>query len=132
MDGVSGISVAQVILDQPEIVTPIRQSKAAGVSQRVRMDLRQAGALRCGRDQVIDRLPGERLAAFGDEEPRESVPTGGQIALDRTEFIPADGLFDGQPVVAVHPLAAQVADFVRGRVHDRGGGPSLHRVERRQ
>jgi hypothetical protein len=30
MDGVSGIAVAQVILDQPEIVSPIRQSEAAG------------------------------------------------------------------------------------------------------
>ena len=28
MDGVSGVAMAQVILDQPEIVTPIRQSEA--------------------------------------------------------------------------------------------------------
>jgi hypothetical protein len=52
----SGIAVAEVILDQPEIVAAIRESKAAGVPQHVRMDRRQAGARRHGRDQVIDRL----------------------------------------------------------------------------
>ena len=99
MDGVSGIAVAQVILDQPEVVTSIRQSEATGVSQHVRMDRQQAGALRRGRDQLIDSLTGERLAAFGDEEPGESVQTGGQIALDRAEFITGDRLFDPEPVL---------------------------------
>src|SRR5437588_12756780 len=82
MDGVPGVAVAQVILDQPKIVTPIRASEAAGVSQHVRMDWRQVGARRRGRDQIIDRLTDEQLAAFGDKEPGEAVPTGGQIALD--------------------------------------------------
>jgi hypothetical protein len=33
MDSVSGVAMAKVILDQPEIVTPIRESEATGVSQ---------------------------------------------------------------------------------------------------
>ena len=72
----SGVAVAKVILDQPEIVAPIRESEAAGVPEHVRMDRRQSGSLRRGRDQVIDGLTGERLAAFGYEEPGEPVRTG--------------------------------------------------------
>ena len=37
MDGMPGIAVADVILDQQEIVAPIREGKAAGMPQRVRM-----------------------------------------------------------------------------------------------
>jgi len=99
MDDMSGVAVAQVILDQPEIVSPIRQSETAGVSQHVRMHRWQTRSLRRGRDQLMDRLPGEWLAAFGDEEPGKSVPTGGQIAPDRAELITGDRLFDGQPVL---------------------------------
>ena len=32
MSGVSGVAVAKVILDQPEIMAPVRQGEAAGVS----------------------------------------------------------------------------------------------------
>ena len=38
MDGMSGVAVAKVILDQPEIVAPIRESEAARVPQHVRMN----------------------------------------------------------------------------------------------
>jgi hypothetical protein len=69
MDGMSGIAVAQVVLDQPEIVTSIRESEAAGVPQHVRMNRRQAGTPRRDRDQVIDGLTSERLAALGYEKP---------------------------------------------------------------
>ena len=69
MDGMSGIAVAKVILDQPEVVAPIRECEATGVPEHVRMNRRQYGTLRRGRDQVIDGLTGERLAAFRDEEP---------------------------------------------------------------
>jgi hypothetical protein len=37
MDGISGIAVAEIILDQPEIVASIRESEAAGVAQHVRI-----------------------------------------------------------------------------------------------
>ena len=130
MDGMSGIAVAEVILDQPEIVAPIREREAAGMPQHVRMDRRQSGARRRGRDQVIDGLTGERLAALGDEEPGESVRTGCQIAFDRAEFITRDRLFDGQPVLetpnpeaglievdVVSPQADRLADAQAMAVH---------------
>ena len=76
MDGMSWVAVAEVILDQPEIVAPNRESETTGVPQHVRVNWRQSGARRRGPDQVIDGLAGERLAAFRDEEPGESVRTG--------------------------------------------------------
>jgi hypothetical protein len=99
MDGMSGVPVAEEVLDQPEVVAPIREGEGAGVPQHVGMDRRQSGAPRRGRDQVIDGLTGVRLDAFQYEEPEESIRTGGQIALDRAEFIARDRLFDGQPVL---------------------------------
>jgi len=95
----SGVAVAQVILDQPEIVAPIRQGEAARVPQHVWMDRRQSGTPCRRRDQVVDRLTGECLATLRYEQPGESVQTGGQIALDRAEFITRDRLFDSQPVL---------------------------------
>jgi hypothetical protein len=56
MDGMSGVAVAKVILDQPEIVAPIRQSETTGASQHVRTDWRQAGARRSGRDPLAGYL----------------------------------------------------------------------------
>ena len=107
MDGMSGIAVAKVILDQPEIVAPIRECEAAGVPQHVRMNRWQASTRRRGRDQVIDGLTGERLAALGYEKPGKAVCTGCQIALDRAKFITRDRLFDGESVLeAPNPEAS--------------------------
>ena len=64
MDVMSGVAVAKVILDQLEIVAPIRECEAARVPEHVRMDRREFRARRRGRDQVIDGLTRERLAAF--------------------------------------------------------------------
>jgi hypothetical protein len=99
MNGMSGVAVAQVILDQPEVVPPVRQGEAARVPQHVWMNWRKAGAGRRGRDQVVDRLAGQRLGAFGDEEPREAVRSGGQVAFDRAEFVTRDRLLDGKAVL---------------------------------
>ena len=70
----------------------IRPGEATGVSQHVRMDRRQAGALRAGRDQVIGSLTGERLAAFGDEEPGERSHDSPELCdkLGQTELVQAD------------------------------------------
>jgi hypothetical protein len=106
MDGMSGIAVAKIVFDQPEVVAPIREREATGVPQHVRMNRRQAGTLRRDRDQVIDGLTSERLAALGYEEPWEAVRTGCQIALDRAELIARDRLFDGQPVLETPDLEA--------------------------
>jgi hypothetical protein len=59
MGRVPGITVAEVILDQSEIVAPIREREAARVPEHVRMDRRQPGTRRRDRDQIIDGLTGQ-------------------------------------------------------------------------
>src|ERR1700682_3391086 len=116
----SGVALAQLLLDKPEIVAPIRQGEAARVAQHVWMDRRQSGTPRRGRDQVVDRLTGECLATFGYEQPGESVQTGGQMALDRAEFITRDRLFDSQPVLeATNPKACLIEVDVVAAQADR-------------
>jgi hypothetical protein len=92
MDGMSGVAVAQVNLDQPEIVAPIRQSEAAGVPQHVRMYWRQPGTRRRLGDEIVHRLTRERLPTFGDEQPGERVGAARHVSLDRAEFIAGDGM----------------------------------------
>jgi hypothetical protein len=60
----SKVAVAEVILDQPEIVALIGEGETAGVPEHVRMNRRQSGSFRRGRDRVIDRPARDRLAAF--------------------------------------------------------------------
>ena len=125
MDGMSGVAVAQVILDQPEIVAPIRQSEAAGVPQHVRMDRRQTGTHRGGCDQVIDSLTGQRLATFRDEEPGKSIQTGCQIAFKSLE----DWLRDQAAVVGAVP--DRLVARLEARCRELSiGPPSADRVDR--
>jgi tellurite resistance protein len=65
--------MAEVVLDEFEVVALIGQREAARMVQRVRMHTRQASTF--GRDG--DQVAGERLAAFGDEQPGQRVATGG-------------------------------------------------------
>ena len=62
MEGVPGVAVAEVVLDQAEVISLVGQREAAGVPQRVRMHVRQAGPSGRSTDEVVDRLPGERRA----------------------------------------------------------------------
>jgi hypothetical protein len=45
MDGISGVAVAKVILDQPEIIVPIREGEAAAEPKYVSMNRLRSGAL---------------------------------------------------------------------------------------
>lgn len=45
MDGMPGIAMAQVVLDEPQVVPLVSQDEPAGMTQRVRMDARQSGTL---------------------------------------------------------------------------------------
>ena len=61
MDRVPEIAVAEIVLDQTQIVSFVRQREAAGMTQRVRVDARKTGALRRRRDEVV-----HPLASAGD------------------------------------------------------------------
>ncbi len=52
-----GVAVAEVVLDQPQIMALVGEGVAAGVPQRVRVDAWQAGALSGEAHEVADSLP---------------------------------------------------------------------------
>lgn len=60
------------------------------------MHVGQASAPRRHGDQVIDGLPGERLTALGNEQPRQRVGASGEVAFDGSQLVARDRLFDGQ------------------------------------
>jgi hypothetical protein len=51
------------------------------------MHVLETGALRRRADQVVDGLACHRLAALGDEQPRQLVLARAEIALDGAEFV---------------------------------------------
>jgi hypothetical protein len=75
------VAVAEVILDQTEIVAPVGESEAAGVPEHVGMDVGQPGADRRDGDQIVDGLAGERLVPLGREQPRQPVGAGSEIGV---------------------------------------------------
>lgn len=91
--------MAQVILDQAEIVALVREIKATGMAQHVRMHRRQLGALRGGGDQIVHRLAGERLAPFRHEQPGQGIAAQGEITFDGPQLIAGDRMFHGQAVL---------------------------------
>jgi hypothetical protein len=76
------VTVTEVILDEAQIVAAIGEIKAARVAQHMGPDGWQASARRSAGNQVIHGLPGERLPAFGDEQPRKFVGARGEVPLD--------------------------------------------------
>ncbi len=116
----SGVAMAKVILDQPEIIARIRECESTEVRQYVRMDWGQSGVRRPGRDQVIDGLACTRLAALGYEKPGKAVGARCQIALDRAKFVTRDRLFDGESVLeAPNPEAGLIEVDVVAAQADR-------------
>ena len=71
VNGVPGITVAEVVLHHPQIRASVGQIKAAGVAERVRMRVLQSRDLGRSVDQVVDSLARQWLPAFGHEQPRQ-------------------------------------------------------------
>src|SRR6478672_4954912 len=94
VDGVSGIAVAEVVLDEAQVVPLVGEREAAGMAQRVRVHTQQTGTLGRRGDQVIDRLPSHGLTALGDEQPGQRVGTGSKVAPDGAQLVTGDGLLD--------------------------------------
>ena len=87
MSRVLGIAVAEIVLNEAQVISAVGEREAAGVTKHVRMDFRQSSPLaRCG-DDVVDGLAGEWLGALGDEEPRQMILARGKPALNGTQFI---------------------------------------------
>jgi hypothetical protein len=94
----------EIVLDEAQVVAAIRKIEAARMPQHVRPNRRQAGTRRRAGYQVIHRLPGKRLCAFGDEQPGELVDTSGEIPLDCAQLVAGDWLLDREAILETsHP-----------------------------
>src|SRR5208283_4136413 len=119
VDGVPGIAVPEVVLDEAQVVPLVSEREATGVPQRVRVGARQAGTLRCHRNQVIHSLPGERLITLGDEQPGQRIGARSKVSLDGAQFVTRDRLLDRQSALeAAHPQSGAVeVEFVPAQAH---------------
>ena len=109
----------EVVLNEAQVVPLVSEREATGVPQRVRVGARQAGTLRCRRNQVIHSLPGERLITLGDEQPGQRIGARSKVSLDGAQFVTGDRLLDGQPALeAAHPQPGAVeVEVVAAQAH---------------
>src|SRR5215210_6935026 len=104
MDRVFGVAMAQVVLDEAQIVALVGQIEAARVAQHMRMDRAEPRPLGCRADKVVHRLARKRLAALGDEQPRQPIRPRGEIALNGAQLGAGDWLLDREAILQpLHP-----------------------------
>lgn len=65
--------MAEVVLDQAQVVAAIGEGKPTGMAKHVGMDMADPGTFSGDCEDIVDGLPGERLLPFGDEQPRQPV-----------------------------------------------------------
>jgi hypothetical protein len=76
------------------------------MAQRVRVDVAETGAPGGGGDEIVSRLPGQGLASLGQEQPRQSIRSGGEVTLDGAELVAGDRLLDRKAALEpAHPQA---------------------------
>ena len=59
--------MAEIVLDQAQVVAAIGKIVATGVAQRVSVDVAETGTPGGGGDEIVSRLTGEGLVALGQE-----------------------------------------------------------------
>ncbi len=79
MHRVLGVAVAEVILDEPEVVALVRQVETAGVPQRVRVNPFEASSLGGHIHHVVDRLAGQWLREFTEDVPEAFFPCSDEV-----------------------------------------------------
>src|SRR3954452_571315 len=119
VDGVSGIAVAEVVLDEAQIVPLVGEREATGMAQRVWVHTQQTGTLGRHGDQVIDRLPGHGLTALGDEQPGQRVRAGGEIPAEGAQLVAGNRLLDRETALeAAYPQPGAVeVELVPAQAH---------------
>ena len=81
--GVPGLPMAEIVLDQAQVVAAVGETVAAGVAQRVRVDVAETGAPGGGGDEIV-----RRLVPLGQEQPGQAIRAGGEMTLDGAELGP--------------------------------------------
>ena len=93
------------------------------MAQHVGVDRPQAGARRSRTNDVVHRLPGERLAALGEEKPWQMVTARSQPASDGAQLVAGDGLLDRETILEPfdpdsRPLQVHLVPTKRDRLAD--------------
>lgn len=88
--------MAEIILDQSQVIAAIGEGEAAGMSEHVRVNMSQASTDAGLSDQIVHRLPGHRLLPFGDKQPRKPVVALPQPTSDRPQLVALDGMLDAE------------------------------------
>ncbi|HRX71283.1 MAG TPA: hypothetical protein P5329_08935 [Candidatus Competibacteraceae bacterium] len=89
-----GIAMAEIVLNQTQVITLIGKIKTTGMSKHMRMYRAEFGALRRCIHQVIHRLPGHGLIALGQKQPGQRIAAGAEIAFDGPQLIAGDRVLD--------------------------------------
>ena len=80
MNGVLGIAMPKVILDQPQVVAAVSQAEAAGMSKHVRMHGRQPA----GSGSAI--VAGSDRALSFEGHPSVTIPPGAPVISDPVDL----------------------------------------------
>src|SRR5215207_10172671 len=91
---VPGFTMAEIVLDQAQIVATIGEIVATGVAQRVRVDVAETGTPGGDDDEIVHRLTGQGLVSLGQEQPGQAIRAGSKMTLDGTELVPCNRLLD--------------------------------------
>jgi len=110
--------MTEIILNEAQVEAAVGKIKAAGMTQHMRMHRCKPGTLRRDREEIVDRLTGERMSALREEQPRQGIRAKRQIAPDGAQFVAGDRLLDRQTVLqATHPQAGAIEiDVVAAQV----------------
>jgi len=121
MGGVLGIAVADVILHRAQIGPLIRKVIAAAVTQHVRPNPAELGLLAGEPDDVIHGLPGDCACRSDAKSQRRLSLRGGEVVLDRAQFIAGDRVLDAEAALEPSDPLAGANDSRRALYRRRWG-----------
>lgn len=91
--------MAEIILDQPQVVPFVGKREATRMAEHVGIDRAEVGQRSCLLDNVVHRLPCERLPALGNEQPGKCILAMCELAADSSQLVASDWLFDAETVL---------------------------------
>lgn len=114
--------MAEIVLDNPQAIAAVGECEPAGMAEHVWMDVTEIGALPGGRDDVVHRLPGQRLFPLRDKQPGQRIIPLREPPADRAQFVTGDRLFDAEPVFEAGDPEARLCQINVFPAHRNGFG----------
>jgi hypothetical protein len=115
---VLGVAMTKIILDETKVEAAVGEVKPARMTQHVRSHRCKPGTLRRDREEIVDRLAGERMSALGEKQPRQGIRSNREIASDGAQFVAGDWLLNRETILqTTHPQAGAIEiDLVAAQV----------------